>query len=443
MNLQLSRFWGITLVVFMTISIGFVIATQIGNVEFDYTLRVVAIGGGVLGAITGFLGTFAVLREQSLVGDALSHAALPGVAIAFLIAGRDLGWLLIGAGIASWIGVMFINAVLRTTRIKQDAAMGMTLTAFFAIGIALLAYIQSRPDASQAGLDRFIFGQAASIISDDVWLITIIGGVAVAIVLLFWKEFKLITFDLEFASANGFATRRYEILLSTLIVVAIVLGLQLAGVILMVGLLIAPAVAARQWTDDLSEMAALAAVFGAFAGMSGAVISSLDVGLPTGPIIVVVAFVVVLVSLVASPERGLIVRYWRNYRDRRSFIAQNILRDLYAYGQAHDNLQYAVPQGTLVAVRGNLARTGLRQLEQDGFVRSGNHNTWQLTEAGIAEATSDETNQALWDLYRRFGEDLNLPHLTEDRRQDLQALLSTEQIGMLRAMGGTDGTNRR
>ena len=211
------------------------------EVRYDYTLRTVAIGGALLGVVSGVLGCFAVLRQQSLMGDALSHAALPGVAIAFLIAGRELGFLLVGAGIASWLGVQFISSVTSTTRIKQDTAMGVVLAAWFAAGIALLAYIQARPDASQAGLDTFIFGQAAAIVERDVRLIALVGFVAFAVMALFWKEFKLITFDAEFAGANGFRVNLFSTLLSTLIVVAIVLGLQLAGVILMVGMLIARA----------------------------------------------------------------------------------------------------------------------------------------------------------------------------------------------------------
>ena len=145
------------------------------GLRFTYTLRVVALGGAILGLISGALGCFAVLRGESLLGDALSHAALPGVAIAFLLAGRDLSPLLIGAGIASWLSLRFTAALLATTRIKQDAALGIVLASFFAAGIALLAYIQSIPDASQAGLDHFIFGQAAAIIESDVRLVSGVG----------------------------------------------------------------------------------------------------------------------------------------------------------------------------------------------------------------------------------------------------------------------------
>ena len=253
------------------------------HVDYDYTLRTVALGGALLGVVSGVLGCFAVLRHQSLMGDALSHAALPGVALAFLLAGRDLGLLLVGAGVTSWLGVLFIRMITGTTRIKQDAAMGIVLTAWFAAGIALLVYIQARPDASQAGLDTFIFGQAAAIVGRDVQLIAVVGAISFVVLALFWKEFKLITFDPEFAGANGFRINILSMFLSTLIVVAIVLGLQLAGVVLMVGMLISSGIAARQWTNKLGQMIILSAVFGAFSGSVGAIVSAVDADIPTGP----------------------------------------------------------------------------------------------------------------------------------------------------------------
>lgn len=281
------------------------------GVSYTYTLRTVALGGALLGVVSGVLGCFAILRQQSLMGDALAHAALPGVAIAFLLFGREMGWLLLGAGVASWLGVLFIRAVTSTTRLKQDAAMGIVLAAWFAAGMALLVYIQGRPDANQAGLENFIFGQAAAIVVRDVQLITAVGFFIFLILTLFWKEFKLITFDAEFAQANGFRVGFLHTLLATLIVIAVVLGLQLAGVILMVGMLIAPGIAARQWTNKLSQMVVLAAVLGAFAGGTGAVLSAVQANLPTGPMIIVVSFVLVLLSLLFAPERGIL---WQKAR---------------------------------------------------------------------------------------------------------------------------------
>ena len=392
------------------------------NVDYDYTLRNVALGGSILGVVSGVLGSFAVLRRESLMGDALSHAALPGVAIAFLLAGRELGFLLIGAGVASWLGVQFIQSLVNTTRIKQDTAMGIVLTSWFAAGIALLTYIQTRPDASQAGLDAFIFGQAAAIVASDVQLIAIVGFIAFIIIFLFWKEFKLITFDPEFANANGYPIGIIQALLSTLIVVAIVLGLQLAGVILMVGMLIAPGIAARQWTQKLDQMIVLSAVFGAFAGGTGAILSAVDANVPTGPMIIIVAFILVSVSIGFAPERGLLWSTLRQRRHRKHFSEQTILRDIYKYACDHGNQTYPVPHEFIVGVKGNHAQKILYRLEGRGYLQQ-QDETWILTAQGAAIAKDDVQNQKLWDIYRAYGAELRLPLITEDRQKNIRDLL--------------------
>ncbi len=303
------------------LALAFIPISIILGVNYDYTLIVVALGGTLLGILSGVLGSFAVLRRQSLLGDALSHAALPGVCVAFLLFGRDIGALLIGAGISSLLGVQFIRTLTHTTRIKGDTAMGIILTTWFALGIALLAYIQAQSNASQAGLEKFIFGQAAAIRIGDVVMVAIVGAVCLVILGIFWKELKLITFDLEFAQANGYPVRFLDAILSLLVVMAVVLGLQLAGVILMVGLLIAPGVAARQWTHNMGQMLTLAGIFGGFAGGAGAVMSALDKNLPTGALIIVVATAIVLLSVCFAPERGLIWS-WRKHRQDAKYFAK-------------------------------------------------------------------------------------------------------------------------
>ena len=400
------------------------------GIDYSYTVRTVALGGAILGVVSGVLGCFAVLRRESLMGDALSHAALPGVGIAFLLAGRELSALLIGAGIASWIGVQFIRALLSTTRIKQDTAMGIVLAAWFAAGIALLAYIQAVPNASQAGLDTFIFGQAAAIVERDVQLISAVGALAFAVIWLFWKEFKLVTFDPEFAGANGYRVTFINTLLSTLIVVAIVLGLQLAGVILMVGMLIAPGIAARQWTHKLDQMVILSAVFGAFAGGTGAIISAVDSDVPTGPMIIVVAFLVVLVSIGFAPGRGLAWTLLRQRGDQRRFAAQSTLRDLYRYAQAHGGPNHPVPTTLIVGVGGARAEIGLRQLERNGYVEQ-QQDVWVLTPLGSEVAAQDAYNQQLWDIYREYSDELRLPQIMEDRQQDIHDMLPRPAVEKL------------
>lgn len=406
------------------------LSQQVFGLRLTYTVRVVALGGAILGVISGALGCFAVLRGESLLGDALSHAALPGVAIAFLLAGRELSLLLIGAGIASWLGLRMVAAILQTTRIKQDSALGIVLVSWFAAGIALLAYIQSIPDASQAGLDHFIFGQAAAIIERDVTLVSGVGLAVLLLIALFWKEFKLVTFDAEFAGANGFRTGLINTVLSTLIVITIVLGLQLAGVILMVGMLIAPGIAARQWTHKLDQMVILAAVFGAFAGGVGAVISALDSDIPTGPMIIVVAFGLVLFSITLAPGRGLLWRRLSQRANRRRFAAQNTLRDLYRYALRHGDADSPVPDDFIRGVGDRSAELGLRQLSRDGqaaFSEAG----WRLTGSGIQQARQIAHNEKLWEMYRLYAHDLDLPVLQEVRQSDIASLLPAAAIEQL------------
>lgn len=274
---------------------------------FDYTLRTVALGSAVLGAVSGALGAFAVLRRQSLMGDAISHAALPGVVLAFLISGsKDILALGAGALFTAWVGTMAMVFIRRRTRIKEDTALGLVLSVFFGVGMVLLTFTQRLPNAHQAGLDRFLFGQAAALLQRDVIYMAVFGGGALLLLALLWKEFKLVSFDPEFATGLGLPVRALDVLLTTLLAVAIVLGLQAVGVVLMSAMVVAPAAAARQWTDRLGSMVLLSALFGAISGVAGTLVSSLAAGLSTGPTIVLVASFIVLLSILFAPARGLV-----------------------------------------------------------------------------------------------------------------------------------------
>ena len=287
--------------------------------HFDYTLMIVAIGAALLGTVSGALGSYAVLRRQSLLGDAISHAALPGIAIAFLLTGSKTPLILVlGAAIAGWLGTLLILSIVRLTRIKYDSALAIVLSTFFGFGLVLHTLIQRTGNANQAGLDTFLFGQAATMLARDLLTIGILGGVALIVMLVFWKELKLLVFDEGFAASIGFPIRTLDILLTSLLVVAIVLGLQAVGAVLMSAMLVAPAVAARQWTDRLRLMVFLAACFGALAGVSGAIISSFASRIPTGPTIVLCATVVVGLSIAFAPNRGLVWDRIRQQRNRRN-----------------------------------------------------------------------------------------------------------------------------
>ena len=284
--------------------------------HFDYTLITVALGAAFLGTVSGALGTYAVLRRQSLMGDAISHAALPGIALAFLLTGTKIHLLLIlGAAIAGWLGTLIIMAIVGLTRIKFDSALALILSTFFGFGLVLLSLIQRTGNANQAGLDTFLFGQAATILKRDVITIVILGGIVLIIMIILWKELKLLIFDEGFAASIGLPIRTLDVLLTSLLVIAIVIGLQAVGAVLMSAMIVAPAVAARQWTDRFSFMVALAAIFGAVSGVIGTIISSTAAHIPTGPTIILSATLFVIISIILAPNRGLI---WNSSRQRRT-----------------------------------------------------------------------------------------------------------------------------
>jgi manganese/zinc/iron transport system permease protein len=292
---------------------------------FDYTLRTVALGTAVLGLVSGTLGAFAFLRRQSLIGDAISHAALPGVVLAFMLTGiKGPAVLMAGAALAGIAGVLLVIAITRNTRIKQDAALGIILSVFFGFGLMLLTFLQRDPDARQAGLNQFLFGQAATLLAGDVLAMTLFGGAALVLLVLFWKEFKLLSFDRDFGASLGFPMPALEILITLLLVVAIVIGLQAVGVVLMSAMIVAPAAAARQWTDRLGWMVVLSGLFGAVAGVTGTAISGLASGLSTGPVIVLCISAIAAASLLFGSSRGIVWAWIRRQRNRQALAGVQV-----------------------------------------------------------------------------------------------------------------------
>jgi manganese/zinc/iron transport system permease protein len=379
----------------------------------------VALGSAVLGVVSGALGTYAVLRRQSLLGDAISHAALPGITVAFLLTRSKAPIVLVlGAAFAGWLATLLVMGIVRGSRVKYDSALGLVTFVFFGLGLVLLTYIQKNvSDARQAGLDKFLFGQAATLLMEEVYLMAGLGGATLLLVALFWKEFKLLSFDPEFGACLGFPMRLLDVLMTGLVAVGIVIGLEAVGVVLMSALLVAPAAAARQWTDRLGVMLLLSAFFGALAGVTGAVVSSqpewlrwLDLvlgsvvealggrravfatgqtsGVPTGPAIVLCAGVVVMMSLLLAPNRGLIWDAARRWRNRRRLALDTVLLDLHVLARQHPEADH----GHTVAVLQTMspASTGvtatLRELEVRGWAYQVAPGRWALTAAGRTEA---------------------------------------------------------
>ena len=287
---------------------------------FDSTFLIIALGTGLLGATSGILGSFAVLKNQSLLGDAIAHAALPGIVLIYLFTGQKTTFVLLsGAILCGILGAYFVNDIVKNSRLKTDTALGIVLSVFFGVGMMLLTYVQTLQDANQAGLDKYLFGQAATLLREDILVMLGFLVPSLLIVYAFWKEIKLFLFDHEYATTLGIPTEKINFLITMLIVVIIVMGLQTVGVVLMSSLLLAPAAAARQWTNSLSKMLLIAAFFGAFSGVAGSFLSAQASNVPTGPVIVLIISVLVLFSMFFAPQRGLMSRYFRNRKSQKSY----------------------------------------------------------------------------------------------------------------------------
>jgi manganese/zinc/iron transport system permease protein len=286
----------------------------------------------LLGVTCGLLGTFVVLRRQSLLGDAIGHAVLPGVYIAFILTGsKTTPVLLTGALIAGLIATALISLLQRTTRLKTGECMGVVFTGFYGLGIVLYKRAQNRGNA--AGLDRFLFGQIAGISLADVIYVAIITAATLALVIALWRKLAAWSFDEGFAHSVGMPTRAIDLTLTLLLTLAIVISIQAVGVVLVAALLVTPAATAYLLTDRLSRMALLSATFGAGAGLLGVfaslALSSSTRDMPTGATMVLAAGLIFALAFLLSPRHGLLPRIARLAKRRQDTQAENLLKTLY------------------------------------------------------------------------------------------------------------------
>ena len=352
----------------------------------DYTTQTIGLGTAFLGLMSGVLGVYAFLRKQSLLGDAVAHASLPGIALAFMLTGTKNTLLIFaGAAVAGWVATFWISGIIKNTRIKSDAALAIVLAVFFGFGLVLLEFVNRMENANQSGLETYLFGQAATLLREDVLIMGVISVFALLVITLLWKEFKLMTFDEQFARSLGFNQRYTDLAINTLIVLSIVIGLQTVGVILMSALLIAPAAAARQWTNRMSTMVLLSAVFGILSGVVGTGISSAGNNLSTGPVIVLVAVVIVVVSFVFAPNRGWLARLITKNRNRRSLALNKLLESLYDTCLNHSDIQHRHSINIIKTMPGYNPKT-LKALSEKGLIEISGDNQWCLTNRGISKA---------------------------------------------------------
>jgi len=366
-----------------------------------YNTLVVACGVAAVGCAAGVVGSLALLRKRPLVGDAAAHATLAGVAGAFLLTGRrDLVSLLTGALVAALVGLGALVLVRRVTRTRDDAATAIVIGGGFGLGIALVSGITARGIPGGGGLEHFLLGHAAALTADDARLLMAVSAAAIALVVLALKEFTLVAFDASFAAATGWPTVLLDQALVTLVAVMVVVGLPAAGAVLVTALIVIPPVAARQWTDRVGTLVALAGGCGAAAALAGVIVTSARPGLPTGPVIVLAAACFCLVSVVASPRRGWLGRTLRAAAERRAWAAGLLLDTCLRAAERGDGT-FTVADVT----DGRTARTAWRMLEHEGLVERLHEHTaegrvprdaWRLSGRGLDRARERRRRAADW-----------------------------------------------
>jgi manganese/zinc/iron transport system permease protein len=380
----------------------------------DYNTRLVLVGTTLLGCAAGTVGSFTLLRKRSLMGDALSHATVPGIGIAFVGAtlaggdGKSLGLLLAGATISGLAGLAAILFIRNFTRIKEDAALGIVLSVFFGAGASVLGVAQRMGHA--AGLESFIYGKTASMVPLDAQLIGA-AGLAVAIVsLLLFKELRLLCFDETYGASRGYPVVLLDIVLMALVVTVTIIGLQAVGAILMIALLVVPACAARFWTERMSVMTVTSALIGAASALLGAAMSALAPNLPSGAMIVLVATAVFLVSMFFAPARGLLARAVRRRQLENKVQRQHLLRAIYERLDAagHPPARKQTSKSQPVAVAELLPMrswsqhqldNGIRRSERLGLLQYESDRAVRLSAAGCQEAAATVHRHRLWELF--------------------------------------------
>lgn len=422
-----------------------------------YLTWIVVIGTSLLGCVAGVLGSFAVLRRRALTGDLLSHAALPGLCLAFLVlGGRHFLGMLGGAFVTGLAGVALVTLLCRWTRTKEDAALGIVLSTFFGAGIMLSSMIQNMPGGgAKAGLETYIYGQAAGMIREDIYLLVAVSVVVLMILLAFYKEFKVFSFDPGFAQAQGWPTLALDLAMMGSLTLVTVVGLPSVGVVLMAAMLIIPAAAARFWTHRLERMLVLSGVLGAVSGTLGSLISAGvvkawlgfdpfgledDANLPTGPVIVLCSTSVFLFSVLFAPQRGLIARAWSYLRLRAKTADENLLRTLFECTEDRLPSLAAVPVDELLKHRAwsrAAVAWAVRRAGGRGLVRHLPEGV-QLTAQGLAHARRLVRAHRLWELFLIHGASIAPDHVDRDA-DSIEHVLSPEIIEELEARFAASG----
>lgn len=398
------------------------------------------VGSVLMGTCCGLLGSFIVVRKLSLLGDTLSHAVMPGVALGFLwSASKDPLVIFVGATLAGLAGTWLVSAIKKTTPVKEDSALGMVLAGFFGIGVCLFVMIQRTPTGNKSGIDKFFFGQAAALSAQDIWLMAIVTVCALVVIAFFYKELLTTSFDVGFARSSGMATGVMHALLMSLLAFAVVISLQATGVVLVSAMLITPAATAYLLTDRMGMMLTLAAGIGVASAVLGSFLSFLGHSLPTGPFMVVGAGVAFTVAYFFGPRHGLVSRWFRRSSKRKRVREENTLKSFFHLAEQSNFGKESFTLEELAAQRNeSLPETEERvaALVQSGFASAaaipkkalpGVRRSVQLTPSGWQRAREVVRNHRLWELYLTNAAHYATDHVHDDAER-VEHILGEETV---------------
>ncbi len=347
------------------------------------------LGGSIIATACAVLGCYIVLRRMAFIGDAMSHALLPGVGVGYLImnamlpGGFTSGGLLIGALVAAVLTSVSISGLSRVQRISEDTSIGIVYTGLFAAGVVILTRYQQYINID---LNHFFQGDIYGVSWEDMWMGAGAAGVVLSLIILFYRYFTIVSFDPVMASSLGFPTWLIHISLTGMIALICVAGISMVGVIMIVGLLITPAALAYMFTDRLPRMMGLAAFFGVLSVVLGLYVSEWA-NASGGGAIMFTGFLLFLAGLLTAPRYGVLANWWR----RRTLVPQSDIEDLLkAAIEKRDVWALPLPQGRL--------RRAVRRLIRDGLATELlPAGTLHLADAGIREAAHIERSHQLWE----------------------------------------------
>ncbi len=396
----------------------------------DPSIVFVVIGIILLGVGSAYVGTYSFLDKKALLGDAISHAILPGICLGFMLAGEKNPLFIVSGAFISGALATFLSSWLnKNTRLSEDAIIASILSIFFGFGIVLLTIIQKSGNPEMAGLNQFIFGNAIAIQESDLY---IYGGLAVFIILcltIFQKEFSLLVFNPDYGRAIGFPMGMIRVIFNILMILSVVIGIQAIGVVLMAALLITPGAAARFWTDRLGVLVILAGVFSAVSGVLGTYISFVIPQMPTGPWVVVFLSILALISFLFAPKKGVLSRYISRRIYLKKTHRDHLLKLLYKGIEADksglpiEEIYEAFP------FQKKQSEQSIKNLAKDNFITQ-NQSFIELSISGKSEAKRIVRLHRLWELY--LNEYMNIaPDHVHDTAEKLEHILTPEMEELL------------